>query len=154
MSMWPATRALERRATITTQRLTMQRYGILSMAASAFLMMQVDARAADDQVITLTCDGSVTAGTGRAEQISKMGMVVNFAEQTVAFGGHVVGINRVDAANVSFSGHPVSSWAGISITISIDGNVDRVTGALHVTQLSIDHSLWFDLGCKPTNPLF
>jgi hypothetical protein len=137
------------------RRLTMQGYGyILTMTAFAFLMMPVHARAADDQVITLTCDGSVTAGTGRAEQVSKMGMVINLAEQTVAFGGHVVGISRVDASNVSFSGQSLSSWEGIRTTISIDGSVDRVTGTLHATQLSIDHSLWFDLGCKPTNRLF
>jgi hypothetical protein len=65
------------------QRLTMQGYGyILTMTACAFLMMPVHARAADDQVITLTCDGSVTAGTGRAEQVSKMGMVINRVDAT------------------------------------------------------------------------
>ena len=137
------------------RRLTMQGYGYtLTMTAFAFLMMPVDARAADDQVITLTCDGIVTAGTGRTEQVSKMGMVINLAEQTVAFGGHVVGTSRVDAADVSFSGQSLSSWAGIRTAVSIDGNVDRVTGTLHATQSSIDHSLWFDLGCKPTNRLF
>jgi hypothetical protein len=41
-------------AAIIMQRLTMQRYGyILTMTAFGFLMMPVDARAADDQVITL-----------------------------------------------------------------------------------------------------
>jgi hypothetical protein len=83
-----------------------------------------------------------------------MGVVINLAEQTVAFGGHVVGISRMDAANVSFSGQSLSSWEGIRTTIYIDGSVDRVTGTLHVTQFSIDHSLWFDLGCEATNRLF
>lgn len=133
----------------------MQRFGYpLAMAAFAFLMMPVDARAADDQVITLTCDGIVTAGTGRIEHVSKMGIVINLAEQKVAFGGHVVGTSRVDAADVSFSGQSFSSWAGIRTAISVDGSVDRVTGTLHVTQSSIDHSLWYDLGCRPTDRLF
>jgi hypothetical protein len=133
----------------------MQRHGYIpTMTAFAFLMMPGDARADGGQVITLTCDGRVTAGTGRAEQVSKMGIVVNLADQTVAFGGYVVGVSRMDAASVSFGGQSVSSWEGIKTTVSIDGNVDRVTGALHLTQQSIDHSLWFDLGCTPTNRLF
>lgn len=79
---------------------------------SAFVLMvtPVGVRAADDQVITLSCDGRVTAGTGRAEPVSKMGMVVNLAEQTVAFVGHVVGLSRLDSANVAFSGRFLSSW--------------------------------------------
>ena len=155
MSSWPTSQALKEKLRSFKQWLIMQRYRyIFTTTAFAFLMIPVDVRAADDQVITLTCDGSVTGGTGRAEQISKMGMVVNLAEQTVAFGGHVVGISRVDAANVSFSGQSLSSWEGIRTTISIEGSVDRVTGTLHAARLSIDHSLWFDLGCKPTNPLF
>ena len=78
---------------------------ILSIIAFALLIMPVcnDASAADDQMITLSCDGRITAGSGRTEQVSKIGVVVNLAEQTVAFGGHVVEISRVDAANVSFA---------------------------------------------------
>jgi hypothetical protein len=132
----------------------MQRYGYIVTMTAFILIMPVDARAADDQVITLTCDGRITTGTGRAEPISKMGMVVNLAEQTVTFGGHIVGISGADAANVSFSGQFLSSWVGIRTTVSIDGSVDRVTGTLHVTELSTDHSLWFDLNCQPTSRLF
>jgi hypothetical protein len=135
-------------------RQMMRGYGyIVAMTAFALLMMSTGASSAEDQVITLTCDGKVTAGSGRTEQV-KIGMVVNLAEKTVAFGGHVVEISRVDAANVSFGGHFHSSWEGIETTISIDGNVDRVTGKLQATQFSLDHSLWFDLGCNPTNRLF
>ena len=135
------------------QRLTMQRCGYtLTMTAFAFLIMPVDARAADEQVITLICDGQATTGSGRTEQVSKMGVIVNFAEKTVAFGGHVVAMSRVDAANVSFSGH--SSLDETNASISLDGSVDRVTGTLHATQFSPGLSLWFELGCKPTNRLF
>jgi hypothetical protein len=79
-------------------------------------------------------------------------VIVDFAEKTVAFAGNVAAISRVDAANVSFSGH--SSLEETRTTISLDGSLDRVTGTLHATQLSPGLSLWFELGCKPTNRLF
>lgn len=139
-------------AAILMQRLTMMRYGhTLTMTAFAFFIMPVAARATDEQVITLTCDGLATTGSGRTEQVSKMGVIVSFAEKTLAFGGHVVAISRVDAANVSFSGH---SSLEEKTDISLDGSVDRVTGTLHATQSSPGLSLWFDLSCKPTDRLF
>jgi hypothetical protein len=140
-------------AAIITERLTMRRSGYtLTIIAFALLKMPVDAHAADEQVIALACDGMATTGSGRTEHVSRMGVIVDFAEKTVAFAGNVVAISRVDAANVSFSGH--SSLEDTKTTISLDGNVDRVTGALHATQLSPGLSLWFELGCKPTSRLF
>jgi hypothetical protein len=134
----------------------MTRGYVVSIIAFALLIMPVwnDASAADDQMITLSCDGKITTGSGRTEQVSKIGVVINLAQQTVAFGGHVAEISRVDAAHVSFSGRFASSWEGIQTTTAIDGSVDRVTGMLQATQLSFGLSLWFDLDCKPTNRLF
>jgi hypothetical protein len=51
----------------------------------------------------VVCDGSVkTNEEGRREAISKMSVIVNFAEQTVSFAGYVSQIQNVDGPEVFF----------------------------------------------------
>jgi hypothetical protein len=68
------------------------------------LAMVENALPAEPTVITLSCDGQMLAGVNaKPETVSKIGVVVNLAEQTVSFLGHVVTIDEVDTTRIHFS---------------------------------------------------
>ena len=56
-------------------------------------------------VIYLSCDGTMQQDTADArEQVTKWGLVVNLAEQTVVGFGIAAHIDQVDASSIAFSG--------------------------------------------------
>ena len=68
----------------------------------------------------------------------------------MSFGGYVAPIDKVDGANVAFTGTsnmPVGQYG--------PGNVDRVTGTVIATTMSkgVGPLLW-ELSCKPATRLF
>ena len=79
---------------------------------------------------------------------------MNFAEQNVSFAGYVVPITRVDAADVTFEGEVKGLAFGLSLSTSVSGIVDRVTGSMTATTLTTATMLNWDLLCKPANRLF
>ena len=71
---------------------------IIKITVMTLLMLAVadrHAQAAEPAVITLSCDGKLTntkVRNAKQEPITKMDLVVNFAERTVSFSGHLAGI--------------------------------------------------------------
>ncbi len=113
--------------------------------------------------ITLSCDGKITdarASEPKPEPITKMGVVVNLTEKTVAgFGGIVARIDKADEVYISFSGQGqlTSNVGGNSRAIggiSVMGDLDRVTGALSVTTMTTATIFSYELYCKPATRLF
>jgi hypothetical protein len=116
---------------------------ITVMALLAFAVADRHAQAAEPTVVTLSCDGKLTntkISNAKPEPISKMGLVVNFAERTVLFSGHLVGIDKADVAHISFSGE----------NNAVHGEIDRVTGAMWATTESDVTTFAYNLLCKPT----
>lgn len=118
---------------------------IIKITATALpvLLAWHHAQAAEPTVITLSCDGKLTntkVSNAKPESISKMGLVVNFAERTVSFSGHLVGIDKADVAHISFSGE----------NNAVHGEIDRVTGAMWATAHSDVTTFAYKLLCKPT----
>ena len=105
-------------------------------------------------LLNFACEGELTDGsTGDKGESVNIGLVVNLVEKTVSFAGYVARFQKVDAANIYFHGE--SQQHGIYETI--DGNVDRVTGAANATvvittKFTIRND-WKVL-CKPTTRLF
>lgn len=134
---------------------------LLALAA-LIVASSVNAQTAAPTIITLSCDGKVVdarASDPKPEPISKMGLVVNLPDQSVAgFGGIVAHIDRTDAAGISFSGTgPLgvpSAKGGQVGTITVMGELDRVTGAVSATTLTTATTFSWELLCKPTKRLF
>ena len=65
-------------------------------------------------VITLSCDGTIRQDTADTrEQITKLGLVINFAEQTIVGFGITAHLDLVDASSIEFSGEDrsrVEDW--------------------------------------------
>jgi len=123
------------------------------------------AQATEATVITLSCDGTsqlMGASTNTPEPANKVGLVVNLADNTVTGFGVVACIDRTDAASISFSGEgPLSLHGARFGTISLTGEMDRVTGAVSVLtgtsslrDNKVMSSYTYDLVCKVTNRLF
>jgi hypothetical protein len=118
---------------------------IIEIAVMAFLACAVAdhyGRAAEPAVISLSCDGKLTntkVSDAKPQSISQLTLVVNFAERTVSFSGHLVGIDQADVAHISFSGE----------NNAVHGEIDRVTGAMWATTESGVTTLAYNLLCKP-----
>jgi hypothetical protein len=116
------------------------------------------AQGASATVLYFSCEGKLTGtliSEEKPEQLHNVGLVVNLAERTVSFGGFVAPFNKVDAANIYFHGE--SQQQGISVTV--DGNIDRVTGAVEASTISTAGSkslttFYWNILCKPTTRLF
>jgi hypothetical protein len=118
------------------------------------------ARAVDPTVITLSCDGTLTATYGankpkNMEESQKISVVVSLDDQTVLFLGHVVPIYDVDEASINFGGRQMVDYG-----FSIKGHIDRASGRMEVTTVTIDPTkpddpnivtLRYDVGCKATD---
>jgi hypothetical protein len=108
-------------------------------------------------VINLSCDGNVKIGSGDAEHVPKLGLVVNLPQHTVTGFVPIAHIDRLDDVNVDFSGQTTTQFGGSS---SILGSIDRVTGSawVNTTLTAKDGKILetqsYDLVCKVTNRLF
>ncbi len=126
----------------------------LCPAALSFVSAQVEETPA-----IFACDGTIkssstTSTRAEIEPIDNVGFVVNFVEQTVSFSGSVAHIDKLDAANIHFHSDETDQ-DGTSVTI--DGDVDRVTGALSAeraisaTRSGKPYKAWqfWEMFCKP-----
>jgi hypothetical protein len=110
-------------------------------------------------VITLSCDGKATSALVNdtqapeaPEAVSKMGLVVNLAAQTVSGFGPVAHIDKIDAATITFS---VGILAKDHASGMVGGQIDRITGAvIATTTMAAGAVLNYELFCKPTKRLF
>jgi hypothetical protein len=130
------------------------------MALLAALLV-VPARGQEPTSITLLCTGTsklMTAGDdAKADLVTNLGMIVNFGERTVSFLSYRIPFERIDDTMVLFHGTQAMSYAGSKLKpVTVDGSVDRVTGAASVEFMNArvgDNQTW-DLMCKPTKQLF
>ena len=67
-----------------------------------------------------------------------MNLVVNFADRTVSFSGHLVGIDKADVARISFSGE----------NNAVHGEINRVTGIVWATTDSNAATFVYNLLCS------
>jgi len=125
------------------------------------LVLGGHARGAENEgkVITLSCEGTLTRTYGAdkpsdPEPLQKTGAVVNLDEQTVFFLGYVVPIKSVDGAIINFSGTLIVDYG---FSISISGHIDRASGRMDVTTVTLDPTkpndpdiaaLRYDVGCE------
>jgi hypothetical protein len=113
----------------------------------------------EPKVITLSCDGTLTATYGankpkNMEASQKTSVVVNLDDQTVFFLGYVVPIHDVDQASINFGGRQMVDYG---FSISIGGHIDRASGRMEVTTVTLDPTkpdgpniatLRYDVGCE------
>jgi hypothetical protein len=117
---------------------------IISALALLSLVLGGHAQATEPTVITFSCDGKLTnikVKNTKPQPISKMNLVVDFAERTVSFSSHLVGIDKADVAHISFSGE----------NNAVHGEIDRVTGVMWATTDSNVTTFVYDLLCKPSS---
>ena len=105
------------------------------------------AQAEEPIVTTLSCDGTAKVYVQREESIkpvTKMGVVVNLAERTVSFDGHVAHIDHVDAAVIYFGGDSVKDTTGY---------IDGKTGAMTAIT-NMDRNEYYELVCPAATVAF
>ena len=126
------------------------------------VFMPACAQAAETTLITLSCDGKKTdakASDAKPEAIQKMGVIVNFADRTVSgFAGIVARIAKFDAAHVPFGSTSKKSLLGFRAkpegSVTVIGEIDRVTGVVSATAMTPETTYSYDLICKPATRLF
>jgi hypothetical protein len=139
---------------------------IIKVAALAMLPLvsgdHTPATENDGKVITLSCDGTLTRTYGAnkpadPEPLQKTGVVVNLDEQTVFFLGYVVPIENVDEVSIYFGARQIVDYG---FSIGITGHIDRASGRMDVTTMTLDPTkpddpgiatLRYDVVCKATN---
>jgi hypothetical protein len=130
----------------------MLRYRSCTIALVVMLGGLSPAEAADN-VLTLACRGTASAGKGEPEATS-LGMVVNFTTGTVkGLVDFPAAITSVDEVTISFSGsRPYGS---------VSGSIDRVTGDAEATSFlhntkTVDVLLMisYALKCRPAQRMF
>jgi hypothetical protein len=86
--------------------------------------------------------------------LQKTSVVVNLDEQTVFFLGYVVPVESVDEASINFGGTQIVDYG---FSISIRGHIDRASGRMGVTTVTLDPTkpndpniatLGYDVVCK------
>jgi hypothetical protein len=112
-------------------------------------------------VITLSCDGTMQQDTADTrEQVTKLRLIINLAEQTVVGFGIAAHIDEVDASSITFSGEgPIVDRRSQVATLSALGAIDRVTGIVSATttqmsersQKTVTGTSYY-LVCKVTDP--
>jgi hypothetical protein len=128
---------------------------IVSLAAASCLSTTGHAQGAT--VLNFACDGKMIDGTtgDQGQPVHHIGLVVSLADKNVSFSGYVAPFSRVDAANVYFHG---TSQNPYGMQETVDGTVDRVTGALDATIMTsgskTTFTTRFEMLCKPTTRLF
>ena len=131
---------------------------IMSLAAASCFSSTGHAQGGGATVLNFSCDGkTVDALTGdQGQPVHHIGLVVNLAEKSVLFSGYVAPFSRVDAANVYFHGAGKNPYG---MSESVDGTLDRVTGALDATIMTSGNgpttfTTRFEMLCKPATRLF
>jgi hypothetical protein len=103
------------------------------------LVLIVDARADEPKVITRSCEGTLTrtdaANKPYPEPLQKTDVVVNLDERTVFFLGYIVPIETVDEARIDFGAIQMVDYG---FSISIAGHIDRPSGRMTVTTVTLD----------------
>jgi hypothetical protein len=119
------------------------------------------AAAQQPTTITLSCNGTsklMTAGDDtKPNPITNLGMIVNFGERTVSFMSYHIPFESIDNTQVLFHGTQARNYEGSKLTpVTVDGSVDRVTGAASVTFTFVrfESNQTWDLMCKPAKQLF
>jgi hypothetical protein len=99
------------------------------------LLLGLPATAQTPTVITLSCDGTMQEDRADArEQVTKLGLVINFAEQTIVGFGIAAHIDLLDASSIEFSGEgPIVDRGSKIGTLFAMGAIDRVTGIVSAT---------------------
>jgi hypothetical protein len=141
---------------------TVVRECLCPTCVAVMVFMTACAQAAETTVITLTCDGKKTdakASEAKPEPVEKIGLVVNLGERTVSgFAGIVARIAKVDAAHISFGSTVKRSLLSFrsepAASVTVMGDIDRVTGAVSATIMTTATASSYDLICKPTSRLF
>jgi hypothetical protein len=140
------------------------RWTVTAVLFALLLMAQQQAAAENDpKIVTLSCDGTLTATYGAnkpktMEESQKISVVVNLPDdQTVLFLGHVVPIYDVDQASIDFGGKQTVDYG---FSIKIRGHIDRASGRMEVTTVTSDPTkpddpdiatLRYDMLCKAIN---
>jgi hypothetical protein len=100
----------------------------------------------------------MTAGDDtKPDPVTNLGMIVNFGERTVSFQSYHIPFERADNTMVLFHGTEAMNYAGSKLTpVTVDGSVDRVTGAASVTFLNVrvESNQTWELLCRPATQLF
>jgi hypothetical protein len=86
-------------------------------------------------VIYLSCDGTMQQDTSDTrENVTKWGLVINLAEQTLVGFGIAAHIDQVDSSSIEFSGEgPIVDRGSKIGTLFAVGAIDRVTGIVSAT---------------------
>lgn len=112
--------------------------------------------------ITLSCDGTskltaTAAADLKPDPITKLGLIVDFANRTVSFMDYVVPLTGTSTTLVSFHGQQTSTAFGMkSKPFTIDGAVDRVTGYATIDWFyeNVGNNSSWELTCRPGTRLF
>jgi hypothetical protein len=132
--------------------------------ALLLLVLGNQARAAENapNVITLSCDGMLTAAHGgnkpeAPQPLQKNSLVVNLDEQTVFFLGYVVPIESASEASIKFGGTQTVDYG---FRVAIRANIERATGRMDATMIMSDPArqpgdpntaaLHYDMLCTPS----
>jgi hypothetical protein len=101
----------------------------------ALLLVPAAAAAQTVSVIYLSCDGTMQRDTADTrEQVTKLGLVINYAEHTVVGFGIAARVDQVDASSIEFSGEGPIVEGGSNIgTVFAQRAIDRVTGIVSAT---------------------
>ena len=126
--------------------------------ASLSIVLATVSHAQQPTLLNFACTGKMTdAMTGdKGQPIENLGLVVNLTAKTVSFGGYSAPFNTVDLANIYFTGKNRNT---LGMDVTVDGNLDRVTGAVDVTVITtasekvVTTSYW-NMVCKPATRLF
>jgi len=98
------------------------------------------------------------ASDAKPEPVEKIGLVVNLGERTVSGFATVARIAKVDAAHISFGNTVKRSLLNFrsepAASVTIIGDIDRVTRAVSATIITTATASSYDLICKPTSRLF
>ena len=142
------------------------RWTVSAVLFASLLMAQQQAAAENEpKVITLSCDGTLTRTSDankpkHMEASQKTTVVVNLDDQTVFFLGYVVPISDVDEASINFGGRQIVDYG---FSISIRGHIDRASGLMDVTTVTLDPTkpndpniatAHYDVSCKATDSVF
>jgi len=132
---------------------------IVLLACLPFLLATQRLGAAETTIIRFDCDGKLRTGSTRPEPVQKIRLVLNLVKRTVAFAGLVAPLKRIDAASIYFNGTSTDPY-GMALTV--DGNIDRLTGALDATAMttavsgktSYSTTTHWEMLCRPRIRLF
>jgi hypothetical protein len=137
----------------------------------ALAVMGLSPAQAADNVLTLACQGTITetvdsakSSDDKPEPVST-GIVLNFANRTVQGffdpGGGLFGLDEYYPVTITSWDDAIVSFKGSSSgkTSSIDGTIDRVTGALSALRLlsstnKLISALKYELKCRPAQRMF